>query len=1312
MARSRFSEELLAARAASLPAIHYPEDLPIAARRAEIATAIAEHQVVVVAGETGSGKTTQIPKICLELGRGIRGMIGHTQPRRLAARTVAERIASELGTELGQTVGYAVRFNDRVGPDTLVKLMTDGILLAELRRDRQLRAYDTVIIDEAHERSLNIDFLLGYLHQLLPRRPDLKVIITSATIETDRFARHFAAGGRPAPVIEVSGRTYPVELRYRPLVPDLEVADPDDPDADAGSRAGRNARPSSRRAPARGRARAPEAEPEPADQISGICDAVEELMAAGRGDILVFLSGEREIRDTADALRGRLGRLTDASSGVPAVEILPLYARLSIAEQHRVFAPHPTRRVVLSTNVAETSLTVPGIRYVVDAGTARISRYSSRRKVQRLPIEAISQASAAQRAGRCGRVADGICIRLYSEEDFASRPAFTDPEILRTSLASVILSMAAIGLGPVEDFGFLDPPDRRAIADGVALLQELGALDATGALTPIGRTLAALPVDPRLGRMIIAADSSGSLREVIVIAAALSIQDPREYPVEAREAARAKHARFADKNSDFASYLNLWTYLREQQQKLSSSKFRKLCTSEYLHYLRVREWQDLVAQLRQAAGAAGLRWSSAPADPHQVHLALLTGLLTNVGVLDPEAERRSRREPVFKEYLGTRGARFAIFPGSALAKSPPRAVMAAELVETSRLWARTVAKIEPEWVEPLAAHLVIRTYSEPRWEAGRGAVVATERVTLHGVPLVTGRRVDYARIDPLLCRELFIRHALVEGDWRTHHKFAAHNQELRAELGELEERARRRDLTIDDDALFTFYNDRVPIEVTSARHFDRWWKTTRRNAPTLLDLDPAQLRSVAAAAVDPGDFPPTWRAAGTELELDYRFEPGTDSDGVTVAVPLAVLNQLRPEDFSWGVPGLRSELVTALIRSLPKAIRRSFSPAPTWAQTVLPHLDPTRGTSITAALERELEALAGGAEPDWEWDWDRIPSHLRFSFTVIDGEARPLRTGKDLAALQAALAPQLAAAISAEAAALEQTGLRTWPQLDGGAIPRRFDTVRAGTPVTGYPALVAESGGVALRVLPDPHLAERAMAAGTVALLLARTSVPTKAVLAKLSNTAKLALAGAPHADGRALFADCAAACVDAIVASRGGPAWDAAGFDALDAAVRRELPARMSEVISDVVAILTQAQGVDATLNRSAGTPAVLDMRAQYAGLIHPGFIAEAGADRLRHLTRYVRGIARRLDLLGKDPVRDSARTATVTQLRREYADFVAALPEHRRTDADVVEIRWMLEELRISLFAQSLGTPAPISEKRILKAMDTAEAPLLLGQ
>jgi ATP-dependent helicase HrpA len=1268
---ARLGEEVATAaarvelRAASVPAISYPEELPISARRADIAAAIRDNQVVVVAGETGSGKTTQLPKICLELGRGVRGLIGHTQPRRLAARTVADRIAEELGTELGLTVGYTIRFTDRVGPETLVKLMTDGILLAEIQRDRRLLGYDTLIIDEAHERSLNVDFILGYLRELLPSRPDLKVVITSATIDPQRFSRHFASpAGEPAPIIEVSGRTYPVEIRYRPLISDTENERRDD-------------------------------RVEPHDMPAGVCDAVEELHREGRGDVLVFLSGEREIRDTADALRGRLG--TDKASGLP-VEILPLYPRLSNADQHRVFAPHAGRRVVLATNVAETSLTVPGIRYVVDAGTARISRYSTRRKVQRLPIEAVSRASANQRAGRCGRVAEGICIRLYSEEDYLARPEFTEPEILRTNLASVILQMTAIGLGDVAAFPFVDPPDKRSIADGVALLEELGAFSPDGRLTPVGRKLAQLPVDPRIGRMILEADRYGVLREVIVIAAALSIQDPRERPVEAQEAARAKHARFADPTSDFLAYLNLWTYLREQQRELSSAKFRKLCAAEYLHYMRVREWQDLVAQLREVSGTIGLRWLGPQGgadlgDPQKVHLALLTGLLTHIGNKDPETN----------EFLGTRNMRFSVFPGSALSRKPPKWVMAAELVETSRLFARTVARIEPEWVEPLAEHLVKRNYSEPHWERKRAAVVAYERVTLHGLTLVAGRKVDYARIDPGLCRELFIRHALVEGDWESHHRFFAHNQALRAEVEDLENRSRRRGLLVDDETLFAFYDARVPAEVVSGRHFDTWWKKERRTQPALLDADPETLLSDRAGGVRAEDYPDTWTAAGETFALSYQFEPGADADGVTVHVPLPVLNRLSPTGFDWQVPGLRLELVTALIRALPKAIRRSFVPAPDHAAHVLARLDPDAGEALTTALERELGARNNVRIEPEDWDWDRVPAHLRMTFRIEDERGRALAEGRDLAALAAQLAPTVASMVSAGAAALERPALAGWPDLPDGALPRTHERVRDGRVVAGYPALVDENGTAALRVLPDAEAARVAMAAGTRRLLLHEVTPPVKQVLARLSNRAKLALAAAPHANGTALFADCADAAVDAIVAAHGGPVRDGSQYATLLAAVRVELPVRFEAVVGEVVRILTVAQEVDAALARAPASPAVTDMRAQYDALLFPGFVTATGAAQLVQVTRYLRGIGRRLDKL--DPERDGARMAQVAQLSREYAQLVAALPPARRVDPDVVAIRWMLEELRISLFAQSLGTAHPVSEKRILAAMDAAE-------
>jgi len=871
------AEQRLARRAGVVPSISYPEALPVSQRKDDILAVIRDHQVVIVAGETGSGKTTQLPKICLELGRGVKGLIGHTQPRRLAARAVADRIAEELGTPLGSAVGYKVRFADRAGDETLVKLMTDGILLAEMQSDRLLHQYDTLIIDEAHERSLNIDFILGYLKQVvLPRRPDLKVVITSATIDSERFSRHFD----DAPVIEVSGRTYPVEVRYRPIVEDADDTE--------------------------------------RDEIQAIGEAVDELCAEGPGDILVFLSGEREIRDTADALR----RVTRAET-----EVLPLYARLSTAEQHRVFQAHPGRRIVLATNVAETSLTVPGITYVVDPGNARISRYSHRLKVQRLPIEPISQASANQRKGRCGRMSDGICIRLYSEEDFGSRPDFTDAEILRTNLAAVILQMTALSLGDIAEFPFVDPPDRRNIKDGIGLLEELGALDPArqDRLTPLGRQLARLPLDPRLARMVLEADRNGCLREVLVIAAALSIQDPRERPADKQQAATQMHKRFADEESDFLAYLNLWEYVREQQRAHSSSGFRRLCKAEFLHYLRIREWQDLENQLRQVAKELGLTLNGTPGDRDRIHMSLLAGLLSHIGLKDAEKQ----------DYVGARNARFAINPGSVLFKKGPRWVMAAELVETTRLWGRFVARIEPEWAEKLGAHLVKRGYSEPHWERKRGAVMAYEKVTLYGVPLVASRKVSYGRIDPELSRELFIRHALVEGDWETQHAFFHENRELLDDVEDLERRARRRDILVDDEKLFDFYDKRLGPDVVSAGHFDRWWKTVRREQPDLLTFSTSMLVNESAADVSERDYPDNWQQGGLRLRLTYQFEPGAEADGVTAHIPLTVLNQLSADGFDWQIPGLRHELVTALIKSLPKAVRRSFVPAPDHAQAVL-----------------------------------------------------------------------------------------------------------------------------------------------------------------------------------------------------------------------------------------------------------------------------------------------------------------------------------------------------------------------------------------
>ncbi|RUL91390.1 ATP-dependent RNA helicase HrpA [Verrucosispora sp. FIM060022] len=1290
------AEVRLERRRAALPRITYPAALPVSERKDDIAAAIRDHQVVIVAGETGSGKTTQLPKICLELGRGISGLIGHTQPRRLAARTVADRIAEELGTELGDVVGYKVRFTDQVSEQSLVKLMTDGILLAELQNDRMLRQYDTLIIDEAHERSLNIDFILGYLKQLLPRRPDLKVIITSATIETDRFARHFAGPpteehpeGVPAPVVEVSGRTYPVEVRYRPLV---EVADTDEEEADE-----ENVR----------------------DQIQAIGDAVEELAAEGPGDILVFLSGEREIRDTADAL----GKLVQNKRSLLGTEILPLYARLSVAEQHRVFAPHSGRRVVLATNVAETSLTVPGIKYVVDPGTARISRYSQRLKVQRLPIEPVSQASANQRKGRCGRTSDGICIRLYDEQDFLSRPEFTDPEILRTNLASVILQMTAIGLGDIAAFPFIDPPDRRNIADGVNLLHELGALDPTETdldrrLTALGRRLAQLPVDPRLARMVLEGERNGCATEVMVIAAALSIQDPRERPADKQAQADQAHARFTDKESDFVAFLNLWRYLREQQKDLSSSAFRRMCKAEYLNYLRVREWQDIVSQLRQVLRTAdsegrgrgrrgadddaprggGRRQSGADLpeeiDTPKVHQSLLPGLLSHVGLKDAQKN----------EYLGARGAKFGLFPGSALFRKPPRWVMAAELVETSRLWGRVNGRIEPEWVEPLAQHLVKRSYSEPHWEKKQAAVMAYEKVTLYGVPLVTSRKVNFGRIDPVLSRELFIRHALVEGDWSTHHQFWRDNERLRTELEELESRARRRDILVDDETIFQFYDERIPADVVSGRHFDTWWKKTRREQPDLLTFTRELLVNAGRGGVDEADFPDRWRTEGVELPLTYTFEPGSPADGVTVDIPLPLLNQVPAESFDWQVPGLREELVIALIRSLPKPVRRNFVPVPDFARAALTAITPGE-EPLLDALTRQLRRMTGVTVPREAWDLGKLPAHLRVTFRVLGDDDKPVAEGKDLPALQRQLKAEVRQVVAAAAPDVARTGLTGW---EIGTLPRTIEQIRAGYAVTAYPALVDEGATVGVRVFDSSGEQEAAHWAGTRRLLRLTVPSPAKFLQGRLSNEAKLALSRNPHGGVQALIEDATGAAIDKLIGDAGGPVWDAEGFTALRDKVRADLVDTVVEVMERVRAVLAAAYAVQQRLGATrnlAVVAALADIRNQLTGLVHAGFITEVGYARLSDLLRYLTAIERRLDRLPGNPPRDKQLQDRIAVVQREYDEMLAALPPARRDSVAVRQIRWMIEELRVSVFAQALGTPYPISEQRIYRAMDDAE-------
>jgi len=1276
----------------------YPDDLPIVAAREDILAAIAQHQVVVVAGETGSGKTTQLPKMLLELGF---ARIGHTQPRRIAARSVAERVAEELGVELGDEVGYQVRFTDRSSRATTVKVMTDGILLGELQRDRDLRRYDALIIDEAHERSLTIDFILGYLKSLLPRRPDLKIIITSATIDPGRFAAHFTTDpAQPVPVLSVSGRTYPVQIRYRPLI---------DLDADGQVRADR-------------------------DQVAGIIEAVEELwteQAPGPGgqDILVFLSGEREIRDAAEALRGL---------DLPRTEILPLFSRLSAAEQHRVFQRSKNRRIVLATNVAETSITVPGIRYVIDTGTARISRYSQRTKVQRLPIEPISQASATQRSGRCGRLADGIAIRLYSEADFESRPEFTDPEILRTSLAAVILQMTSLGLGDIARFPFIDAPDSRQVADGLRLLEELRAIedrsgptrpggrpgrsdrrdrpdrrgrrDGRRRLTAYGRKLARLPIDPRLGRMLIEAHERGCTAEVLVIVAALSIQDVRERPTEQQTQADQAHARFKEaaraEHSDFAATLALWRYLKKQQKTLSGSAFRRMCKSEFLHYLRVREWQDLHSQLERACKDVRLdpKRSTATADAEpdwdRIHQALLAGLLSHVGLRDERT----------RDYQGARGARFSIQPGSALFRRQPDYVMAAELVETSRLWARTNARIDPRWAEEIGAHLVKRTYAEPHWSSSEGAALARERVTLYGVPIVVDRRVHYGRIDPEAARDLFIRHALVEGDWQTRHRFVRDNDRLRAELEDLEERTRRRDLIVSDDVIYDFYDRRIPPDVVSARHFDTWWKKAQRTTPTLLTLTVDELTRDEADTVDERDYPLQWSQGEIDLSVGYQFNPGAADDGVTVSIPVSVLNQVREDDFDWQVPGLRGELVIALIKALPKEVRRNFVPAPDHAARVLPLLREGQGRLVDE-VARVLRELTGVPVSGADFDLTRLPDHVRITFAVTDDRGRVLGRGKDLQEVRERLAPAVrgAAPPGRAAGGVERAGLRTWdlPHLDAGRLPTEIRTEVGGQEIVSYPALLDEGTSVRLTTLPDRGEAEAATRLGVRRLLLLNTTPPWKRVLARLSNTQKLALGHNPHGSIPALLEDCLAAAVDAIVTER-LPADTVVRtpeqFAEVLAAVKTHVATRVLAIVEQIEPVLTLAHEVRTHLDRPrpaalAGT--VADARAQLDGLIRPGFVAATGADQLPHLRRYLQALQIRLDRADEAPARDAQLMAGVDQVEEAYADLLDSLTGTRAAAPDVRAIAWMIEELRVGTFAQKLGTAYPVSVKRVLAAI-----------
>ena len=1216
--------------------VHYPADLPVSERRDDIVAALRDHQVVVVAGETGSGKTTQVPKMVLEtLGWDKTPRIAHTQPRRIAARAVAERLAEEMGVELGDGVGYRVRFTDRTRKDTAITVMTDGVLLASIRRDRLLKQYDAIIIDEAHERSLNIDFLLGYLAWLLPQRPDLRVVVTSATLDTARFSDHF--GG--APVIGVQGRTYPVEVRYRPY--------------------------------------------EDIDEVDAVASAVDELLRDTAGDILVFLTGEREIRDAREALADRLGG---------DIEIVPLYGRLSAEEQHRVFAPHERRRVVLSTNVAETSLTVPGIRSVIDAGTVRMSRFSTRLKVQRLPIEPISQASAAQRAGRCGRLGPGTCIRLYSEADLQARPAYTDPEILRTNLASVLLQMATLGLGEIDDFPFLDPPDRRAVAAGIAILEEVGALRAARGPTPlsrrvtdIGRRLARLPVDPRLGRMIVHAEREGCLDDVIVIAAGLAIRDPRERPEDQAGAADASHARFVDPTSDLLTMLNLWDHLEQAQSSQSSTRFRAQCKREFIHYLRVREWQDLVGQLRGIIDPP--RTATNSRDGDAIHRSVLSGLISHIGMLDPdEASRPSRTSrtaapmPTRRNppYRGARDSRFALWPGSALVKERPDWVVAAELVDTGRLWGRIVARIDPAWIEPLAGDLAVRSHSEPTWSPRQARARCVERVTVLGLPVVTDRRIPYDRIDEAEARHLFILHALVRDEWNHRHRVLQDNAARVAEQRDRLQRARLPESTLDEQSLVDFYSARIPVGITSGRAFDAWWRRTRGESPHLLDLPPDLLRDVPSEQ----DFPGEWPGG---FALTYRFSPGDPRDGVSVHVPVTALPTLPDDAFAAQVRGYREDLVVALIRALPKQVRRSIGPASDVAGELAARMDATDPrSSLSAALRKTRDVVVNPSE----WVFASVPDHLRPTIVVEDANGREVASGKDIAVLRAQCGERSAAAIREAMPQFERTALQDWP--DVALTPHEESGALA------VPGLIAEDDGtVSLRVFPTRPARDAQHPRG-VARLLALTS-PLRVSDLRLSDADKLALGRNPHGSVAGLLEDASTAIALDLMDEAGGAPLSADEFTGLLTQFRQRRPALMRTLLLEALPAIDDWWQIRQALDVSAPdslAAAREDIEVHLGDLTGGDFLTRTRQVGIADLRRYLTALRRRLNSLTADAGRDLVRMEQVHRVEDAYL----ALSASQRATSEGRSIRADLAELRVSLWAQDLGTPRPVSQKRLL--------------
>jgi len=1279
----------------NVPKVSYPDGLPISDNAQLIAQTISDNQVVIIAGETGSGKTTQIPKICLALGRGVDGLIGHTQPRRIAARTVANRIADELNTKLGEQVGYKVRFNDQVSSRSYIKLMTDGILLAEMQKDRLLRQYDTIIIDEAHERSLNIDFILGYLRQILPKRPDLKVIVTSATIDPQRFANHFSdKSGKPAPVIEVSGRTYPVEMRYRPLNESSQQTDNDEDQFSStdGSYEGK-------------------------DIISGILDAVDELSqigsgSEGQGDILIFLNGEREIRDTALAL---------TKANLRHTQILPLYARLTISEQNRIFKPHTGRNIVLATNVAETSLTVPGIKYVIDPGTARISRYSYRTKVQRLPIEPVSQASANQRAGRCGRVSSGICIRLYSEDDYLNRPEFTDPEILRTNLATVILQMLALDLGEIGNFPFVEPPDNRNINDGVKLLEELAAVDNTvdsnnnhTKLTKSGRLLSKFAIDPRLAKMVLTAIDLGCIEQALIIVSALSIQDPRERPHEKQQAADEKHNRFKDKHSDFISLLNLWQYVNEQQKNLSQNHFRKLCQREFLSYVRLREWQDIISQLKltlkdqkipltsvdyQFSLAAASndtnqikQEANIPACLVTVHQALLSGLLSHLGQQDEN-----------REFKGARGSKFFVFPGSALAKKPPKWLMSAELVETSRLFARMNARIDPLWIEPLAEHLLKRSYSEPHWEKKQGAVMAFEQVSLYGLSIVTKRKVNFNKIEPQTCRDLFIREALVTGDCFIKEKFLLQNQSLVASIEALEQKARRKDFLIDEQQLVDFYSEKLPDTVICQRSFLAWWKTTKQQNSQLLNFTKEFLLNESSNELSAKEYPDTWQQNNLTLPLAYHFNPGDVDDGISVIIPISMLNQCQDDGFDWLIPALRYDLVIALIKALPKALRRNFVPAPNYAEACLANMTIAQG-SLVDALAKQLLRMTGVRLPEDVWDNVELPLHLSMNFQIINEKGQLLKQGRDLHLLKSELQGKVKASIKQVAEkGIEKSNLSQW---NFGNLAQSYEKKVANISIKAFPALVDHSNSVAIELFEQQEHAEQAMLTGISRLILLNIPSPLKYLQEKLPNKAKLGLYFNPFGSIADLLQDCIqAACVHLVEQYlQLNKLTHLPRTEGDFVLVRDYVRAEISDTVLTAAIKVEQALSLrhDVAKKLKGSVPLTViqshgDVKQQSEQLVFKGFVSASGIDKLDNIIRYLKGILRRLEKLPIDPNQDRLKLIEVNKAVDKYNNVLSSQRKDKPIATEILDTKWMIEELRISLFAQNLGTSQPISLKRI---------------